>query len=102
MPKLLEIASCVLLAMGITGTAGASPIVQTSLVSQDPADFTPRVITGTAVYQMLQVGQTMFAGGDFTQVQNAARTTTVKRTNLASSPSGSRQWTRQREPTAAT
>jgi hypothetical protein len=84
MPTLFAIAGCVLLAMGITGTAGASPVVQTSVVSQDPADFTPRVTTGTAVYQMLQVGQTMFAGGDFTRVQDAARTTTLNRTNLFS------------------
>lgn len=84
LPKLLAIGGVVLLAMGITGTAGASPIVQTGVVSQDPANFTPRVITGTAVYKMLQVGTTMFAGGDFTQVQDSARTTTVDRTDLFS------------------
>ena len=78
----------VLLAMAITGTAAASPIVQTSVVSQDPANFTPRVITGTAVYKMLQVGTTigttMFAGGDFTQVQDSGKTTTSNRTDLFS------------------
>jgi glutamine cyclotransferase len=84
LPKRLAIASFVVLAMGITGTAGASPIVQTSVVSQDPANFTPRVITGTAVYKMLQVGPTMFAGGDFTQVQDSARTTTLNRSDLFS------------------
>jgi hypothetical protein len=84
MPRLFAIASIVLLAMGVTGTAGASPIVQTSVVSQDPANFTPRVITGTAVYKLLQVGTTMFAGGDFTQVQDSARTTTFNRTDLFS------------------
>jgi hypothetical protein len=84
MPKLIASASAVLVLMGLTGTASASPVVQTSLVSQDPANFTPRVITGTAVYKMLQVGPTMFAGGDFTQVQDAARTSTLNRTDLFS------------------
>jgi len=82
--KLAAIACVVLLAMGVTGTASASPVVQTSLVSQDPADFTPRVTTGTAVYKLLQVGTTMFAGGDFTQIQDSGRTATFNRTNLFS------------------
>lgn len=63
MLKLLATVSVVLVTMGITGTAVASPIVQTSVVSQDRANFTPRVITGTAVYTMLQVGTTMFVRG---------------------------------------
>jgi glutamine cyclotransferase len=85
MSKLTAIGSGALLAMAaITGTAGASSVVQTSVVSADPANFTPRVITGTAVYKLLQVGSTMFAGGDFTQVQNSSKTTTSNRTDLFS------------------
>jgi hypothetical protein len=74
----------VLLTLGVMGTASASPIIQTTVVSQDPANFTPRVTTGVAVYKVLQVGSTMFAGGDFTQIQNANRTATFDRTNLFS------------------
>jgi glutamine cyclotransferase len=83
--KMTAIGAIALLAIAaVTGTAGASSVVQTSVVSANPADFTPRVITGTAVYKLLQVGSTMFAGGDFTQVQNSARTTTFNRTDLFS------------------
>jgi hypothetical protein len=84
MSKLIAIGSVALLAMAFTGTAGASSIVQTTVVSTDPANFTPRVTTGVAVYKLLQVGSTMFAGGDFTQVQNSARTKTFNRDNLFS------------------
>jgi hypothetical protein len=84
MSKLIAIGSVALLAMAFSGTAGASSIVQTPVVSTDPANFTPRVTAGTAVYKMLQVGGTMFAGGDFTQVQNSARTSTFPRNDLFS------------------
>jgi Domain of unknown function (DUF5122) beta-propeller len=84
MPKLVAMGSIVVLAMGVMGAANASPIVQTTLVSQNPANFTPRVTVGEAVYKVLQVGSTMFAGGDFTQVQNSARTTTYSRVDLFS------------------
>ncbi len=40
--------------------------------------------TGVAVYKMLQVGNTMFAGGDFSQIQNSNRTSTFNRNNLFS------------------
>jgi hypothetical protein len=83
-PQLLAITSLVLVAMGVTTTAQAQPIDQTRLVSQDPANFTPRVTTGEAVYKMLQVGTTMYAGGDFSQVQDSGRTTTFPRSNLFS------------------
>jgi hypothetical protein len=82
--KLAAIGCVVLLTMGVAGTASASPIGQTAVVSQDPANFTPRVTNGTAIYKLLQVGSTMFAGGDFTQIQNSDRTATYNRTNLFS------------------
>ena len=81
---MLAICAAALLAMALTGTAGASPVVQTTMVSEDPAGFTPRVATGTAVYKLLQVGSTMFAGGDFSQVRNATGQATFDRDNLFS------------------
>jgi hypothetical protein len=80
--KLVAIGSVVLLAMGITGAAGAS-IGQAEVVLENPANFTPRVITGTAVYKLLQVGTRMFAGGDFSQVQEDSGPT-YNRSNLFS------------------
>jgi hypothetical protein len=84
MSKLIAIGSVALLAMAFTGTAGASPIIQSTVVSTDPANFTPRVTTGVAVYKLLQVGNTMYAGGEFTQIQNSNRTSTFNRNNLFS------------------
>jgi hypothetical protein len=84
MSKLMAIGSVALVAMAFTGTAGASPIVQTTVVSTDPANFTPRVTTGVAVYKLLQVGNTMYAGGEFTQIQNSNRVSTFNRNNLFS------------------
>jgi hypothetical protein len=84
MSKLIAIGSTALLAMAFSGSASASPITQTKVVTTTPASFTPRVTTGTAVYKMLQSGGTMFAGGNFTQVQNSAKTSTVSRDNLFS------------------
>jgi hypothetical protein len=84
MSKLIAIGSVALIAMAFTGTAGASPISQTTVVSTDPANFTPRVTTGVAVYKLLQVGNTMYAGGEFTQIQNSTRASTFNRNNLFS------------------
>ena len=84
MSKLIAIGSVALVAMAFTGTAGASPISQATVVSTDPANFTPRVTTGVAVYKMLQVGNTMYAGGEFTQIQNSTRASTFNRNNLFS------------------
>jgi Ca2+-binding RTX toxin-like protein len=81
---MLAIGSLALLAMAVPGTAGAAPAAQAGVVSMDPAGFTPRVSAGVAVYKLLKVGSIMFAGGDFTQVQNANRSTTFSRNNLFS------------------
>lgn len=62
--------------------AVASRIAHSSVVSTEPADFTPRVTTGTAVYKMLPVDGVLYAGGAFSQVQDAGRTTTYNRANL--------------------
>jgi hypothetical protein len=75
-------------ALGVTCPALASPVRQTTVVSADPADWTPRVISPTgvyrAVYKVRQFGETMFAGGNFTQVQPADRSVTYDRKNLFS------------------
>ena len=68
----------------LVAPAASAPVSQTSVVSSRPAATPPRVTTGTAVYKLLQVGPTIWAGGDFSQVQNAARTRTYARRNLFS------------------
>ena len=72
-------AACVagIVALGVTSSALASPVRQTTVVSADPADWTPRVISPNAayraVYKLSKVGDTMFAGGNFRQGQPADR-----------------------------
>jgi hypothetical protein len=53
----------------------------------DPVNWTPRVIDdgvvrNAGVRELRQVGRTMFAGGHFNKVRNAARTKTYTRRNL--------------------
>jgi Ca2+-binding RTX toxin-like protein len=81
---LLAISAAALLAVAITGTAGAAPVAQNTMVSEDPAGFTPRVVSGVAINKLVQIGSTMFAGGEFTQVRNATGQATFDRTNLFS------------------
>lgn len=61
------------------GAAVASPVAQPSVVSEDPADFTPNLTPDDAapypdVYAINQLGDTMYAGGDFHTVTDAAGT----------------------------
>ena len=72
----------------LAAPAAASPVAQASVVSARPVAWTPRVTTGTAVYKLLQVGSTMYAGGDFSQIQDARRTATYDRQNLFSFNAG--------------
>lgn len=51
------------------------------LVSDDPANFTPHVIDGR-VYSIVQVGDTMILGGQFTQTRNNSSQTVIPRTNV--------------------
>jgi hypothetical protein len=77
-----------IVALGVASPALASPVRQATVVSADPADWTPRVISPTgayrAVYKVRQVGDTVFAGGNFTQVQPADRSVTYGRKSLFS------------------
>ena len=68
----------------LAAPAAASPVAHASVVSTRPVAWTPRVTTGTAVYKLLQVGSTTYAGGDLSQVQDVGRTSTHSRSNLFS------------------
>ncbi|MGC3994504.1 MAG: PKD domain-containing protein [Propionicimonas sp.] len=67
----------------ISGAAPASAITQPAgqLPSDDPAAFTPHVLDGS-VYSVVQVGNTMILGGDFSQVRNNSNTTVLTRNRL--------------------
>jgi hypothetical protein len=55
------------------------------VVSANPSDVTPHLVlddTSFSVYDFAQVGNTVFAGGRFQQVQDWARTTTYSRQNF--------------------
>jgi hypothetical protein len=84
MHKLLALGSLVLLTLGTAASANAEPITQTTLVKTNPVNWTPRVVTGLAVYKMLQVGSTMYAGGDFSKVEDSGRSAIYTRINLFS------------------
>jgi hypothetical protein len=54
---------------------------QPSIVSANPADYTPNVLNGR-VKALAQVGPWIVAGGSFSSVQAAGSTTSLTRTNL--------------------
>ncbi|HEY5700302.1 MAG TPA: carbohydrate binding domain-containing protein [Acidimicrobiales bacterium] len=80
------IALCsVALAVGITLPPAQAAIAQPAVVSENPSDTTPHIIMGTAgedIRAFAQVGNTVYAGGLFNQVQDWARTTTYARQNF--------------------
>ena len=58
-----------------------------SIPSTNAADWTPRVVndsvvTDAGVYELRQIGSTMYAGGEFNRVMNAAGTASYTRTHL--------------------
>lgn len=67
-------------AMAAAAPAGAS-VEHPRVVREQPAANTPHVMSG-AVNKLAQVGATMYAGGLFGEVQNAARTRTYTRHNI--------------------
>ena len=80
----LLLSSTVALAVGSTPPAQAS-ISQPAVVSENPADTTPHIVLSDPsqdVRAFAQVGQTVYAGGLFNQVQDWARTTTYARQNF--------------------
>ena len=72
-------------AMVMTSPVSAS-LAHTKVVSEVPANFTPKVVLGTSgetVYAFAQVGQTMYVGGRFGQLRDKTGTTTFNRSNFA-------------------
>jgi hypothetical protein len=69
--------------VGLLAQPGAAVNVpQAAVVSANPADWTPHVLDGK-VDAIVQVGDTMVAGGLFTRVANAATpATAIPRSNI--------------------
>ena len=53
------------------------------LVSDDPANYTPHAVDGR-IYSIVQVGNTMIAGGTFTEVRNQGSNTAIALSRLMS------------------
>lgn len=51
------------------------------IVSDNPSGITPNILNGT-VYSIVQIGNMIVVGGQFSQVQNANSTTTLTRNNV--------------------
>ena len=62
--------------------AAASPVPLTGVVSDNPADFTPRITVGNAPFAAVPIGTRMYVGGAFSEVKNASRSQTYLRKNL--------------------
>src|SRR4051812_30411225 len=54
------------------------------IVTDNPADNTPDVVSTGSVRYLAQAGNTMVAGGNFTQVRNHGSSNVVTRNNLFS------------------
>lgn len=59
----------------------ASPVAHTRVVSADPVDNTPHVLDGI-VNAITVVGDAVVVGGSFSEVSDAARSTTLERDNI--------------------
>jgi hypothetical protein len=59
------------MAVAAAPTAASASIALGTVVSANPANYTPNVASG-AVYKFVQVGGTMYAGGTFSSVSTAA------------------------------
>ena len=82
----VAIASSVALLTGLAGSAGAVQTPQSVVVSDNPVDFTPNIVdpehAGYHVEGIAQVGNEIYVGGGFTQVQNAGGGQIYNVTNL--------------------
>lgn len=70
-----------ILAAGGVPSAPAVQTFQPLIVSDDPADWTPHVLNGR-VNALVQVGNTMYAGGSFDFVREAGDESVVTRNNM--------------------
>ncbi|WP_295660001.1 hypothetical protein [uncultured Nocardioides sp.] len=62
--------------------AEGSPVPIAGIVSEDPADFTPRITVGNAPFAAVPIGGQMYVGGAFTEVKSSNRSQTYARKNL--------------------
>lgn len=79
----------VALGVTLTSTAAQGSLSLPGVVSDNPANFTPNVVDDAAVPKssvdaLVQIGNTMYAGGAFHSVENSSRSSTVTRSNLMS------------------
>jgi PKD repeat protein len=88
MRKIVRILVSMGMTLGVAGLvltpSGAALAVQTPqdrLVSPLPASWTPSAVDGS-VQSIVQIGNTMVMGGDFTQVEEAGSTTVLSRPNI--------------------
>ena len=65
----------------MAATVGNSHPQSGRIVSDDPANFTPHILDGT-VYSIVQVGDMVVVGGDFTQVRSATSSTVITRNRV--------------------
>jgi hypothetical protein len=82
----MGVLAAVVLSVLPAGGVGAS-VAHAAVVSDNPANFTPNVesdaaVSKPAVHALKQLGGTVYAGGKFRSVSNAARTTTSTRSNI--------------------
>lgn len=61
--------------------ASAVNATHPTVVSEDPANYTPHMLDGT-VYKFLQIGDRVYVGGSYTRVRNASSTTEYARRYL--------------------
>ncbi|MFL6286790.1 MAG: hypothetical protein ACJ73L_00140 [Actinomycetes bacterium] len=73
--------------MALPLEAAEASLAQSSVVSANPANFTPNVeadgaVSAPAVHALKQLGGTMYAGGEFRTVTDASGTTSYQRNNI--------------------
>ncbi|MBA2532891.1 MAG: delta-60 repeat domain-containing protein [Nocardioidaceae bacterium] len=92
--RALSLTAAGLLVTSVAGVFAASGAAASlpphgSVVSEDPVNYTPNLVSNTvvshpAIYALAQSGSTLFAGGAFNAVENSNRTTTYTRTHIMS------------------
>ncbi len=82
--RLLMPVVCLVAAVGLVPVAAeATDTPHGVVVSDNPVNWTPNVLTaGGQVNAIVQIGDTIVVGGDFTQVREAGSSTTLTRTYL--------------------
>ena len=78
---LASLALLVSLVFVVTPAAQAVNIAQDKIVNPNPENWTPNVLNGQ-INSIVQIGNQIYAGGQFTQVQAASGGTIYSRSNL--------------------